>query len=191
MNTQKIILKLIVILITFNSCSKSDDDATIIEAIPQYPMKSLIESGHMQVTYEKVNEPVTFELGYKFKSFENGKIIALGIRVPSNGEYRVTLWDLETESILSTKNITSSSGLLSFEDIAPIDIDSGTDYYVSINTNDYYQFSSPEEGLFPVETGDILITGSSSSSGTDQTLPVVFSEQFYLGIVDIKFIPNN
>lgn len=191
MNAQKIILKLIIILITFSSCSKSDDDTTIIVDIPEYPMKSLIESGHMQVTYEKVNEPETFELGYKFKTFNNGKITALGIRVPSNGLYRVTLWNLDTEEILSTKHITSSSGLLSFEDIEHVDIDSGTNYYVSINTNDYYQFSSPDEGLFPVESGDVLITGASSTLGTDQMLPFIFSEQLYIGIVDIKFIPNN
>ena len=53
MNCQKIILKLIIVLITLNSCSKNDDEVTVIDAIPQYPMKSLIESGYMQVTYEK------------------------------------------------------------------------------------------------------------------------------------------
>lgn len=189
MNTQKIILKLLIVLMTFSSCSKNDDEIIVVEAIPQYPMKSLIESGHMQVTYEKVND-LTLELGYKFKSFKNGKITALGIRVPNNDVYRVTLWNLETEEILSTKHITSSSGLLSFEDIEAVDINSGTNYYVAINTNDYYQFSSPDTGLFPVEAEDILITGSSSSLGTNQTLPVVFSEQFYIGIVDIKFVAN-
>ncbi|MFI1773796.1 hypothetical protein [Thalassobellus citreus] len=191
MNTQKIIFKLIITLLTFSSCSKDDNEEIDDVFMPQYPMKALIESGYMQVTYEKVNEPDTFEFGYKFKSFKNGKITALGIRVPNNGIYRVTLWNVDTEEILITKHITSSSGLLSFEDIDDVNVDSGTNYYVSINTNDYYQFSSPEEGLFPVESGDILITGASSNLGTEQVLPFAFSEQFYIGIVDVKFVPNN
>lgn len=190
MNTQKIILAIIIAQITFSSCSKNDDTDFEVETMSQYPLKSLIEDGHLQVTYEKVDDAI-YELGYRFKSFKNGKITALGIRVRNYGVYRVTLWDLDTEEILATKHITSSSGLLSFEDIPHVNINSGTNYYVAINTKDYYQFYSHQEGLFPVESGDILITGASSSQETSQILPFGFSEQFYLGIVDVKFIPNN
>ncbi len=188
MKSQKVYLVLILIGLFFNSCSKNDDEITVVEASPQYPMKSLIESGHMQVTYQKIDGPVTFELGYKFKSFKDGEIVALGIRVPNNDVYRVTLWNVDTEEILVTKNIVSSSGLLSFEDINSVNIYSGINYFVAINTNDYYQFSSPNTGLFPVESNDILITGYGSNFGTSQTLPTTFSEQSYLGVVDMKFI---
>ncbi|GAA3641841.1 DUF4082 domain-containing protein [Flavivirga jejuensis] len=191
MKAQKIILGLLIIGSCFSSCSKNDDDVEIIESIPEYPMKSLIESGHMQVNYQKVDGPSTFEIGYKFKSFKNGTITALGIRVPNNGVYRVTLWHIETEEILVTTDITSSSGLLSFEDIAPVAINSGTAYFVSVNTNDYYQFTNSGNDLFPVEIGNMLISGYGSNFGTSQTLPATFSETSYLGMVDIKFTANN
>ncbi|WP_303317646.1 DUF4082 domain-containing protein [Flavivirga abyssicola] len=191
MKAQKLIWGLIIIGIFFNSCSKNDDEIEVIEATPQYPMKSLIESGHMQVNYQKVNSPNTFEMGYKFKTFKSGKITALGTRIPNNETYRVTLWNAETETILATAMVVSSSGLLSFEDIEPIAIDSGTTYFVSVNTNDYYQFTNTGNDLFPVEMGDVLISGYGSSYGTSQTLPATFSETSYLGMVDIKFVANN
>ncbi|MDO5980519.1 DUF4082 domain-containing protein [Flavivirga spongiicola] len=193
MKAQKIILGLTIIALSLFNCSKNDDEIEIVEveAIPQYPMKSLIESGHMQVNYQKVDGPSIFEIGYKFKSFKDGKITALGIRVPNNDIYRVTLWNVETETILATTMVTSSSGLLSFEAIEPITISSGTAYFVSVNTNDYYQFTNAGNDLFPVEMGDILISGYGSNYGTSQTLPDTFSETSYLGMVDIKFVPNN
>lgn len=191
MKAQKIILGLLIIGICFSSCSKNDDEIEVIESIPEYPMKSLIETGHMQVNYEKTNGPITFEIGYKFKSFKNGTITALGIRVPNNGVYRVTLWHVETEEILATTNITSSSGLLSFEDIAPVIINSGTAYFVSVNTNDYYLFNDLGNDLFPVEIGNILISSYGSNYGTSQTMPTTFSETSYLGMVDVKFIAEN
>ncbi|GAA3607471.1 DUF4082 domain-containing protein [Flavivirga amylovorans] len=194
MKAQKLIWGLIIIGLFFNSCSKDDGDIEVVEVeetTPQYPMKSLIESGHMQVNYQKINSPSTFEMGYKFKTFKSGKITALGIRVPNNETYRVTLWNVETETILATAMVTSSSGLLSFEDIEPIVIDSGTPYFVSVNTNDYYQFTNAGNDLFPIEMGDVLISGYGSNFGASQTLPSTFSEVSYLGMVDIKFISNN
>ncbi len=193
MKAQKLIWGLIFIGILFNSCSKDDeiDVIEVEEATPQYPMKSLIESGHMQVNYQKVNSPSTFEMGYKFKTFKNGKITALGLRIPNNETYRVTLWNVETETILATAMVNSSSGLISFEDIEPITIASGTAYFVSVNTNDYYQFTNAGNDLFPTEMGDVLISGYGSNFGTSQTLPTTFSETSYLGMVDIKFVANN
>ena len=192
MKTQKIILGLLIIGLCFVSCSKNDDDnAPIVESTPQYPIKSLIENGNMQLKYEKVDWVNTFELGYKFKSFKDGKITALGIRVPNNDVYRVTLWNVDTEEILITKNITSSSGLLSFEDINPVNVSSGVSYFVSINTNDYYRFDDFGNDIFPVEIGDLLITGYGSNFGISQTLPTTFTKAVYLGMVDIKFTANN
>ncbi|MBJ6368669.1 DUF4082 domain-containing protein [Snuella sedimenti] len=191
MKAQKIVLNLILIGILFTSCSK-DDDLDVIEQTPQYPMKTLIETGHMELKSTMQQWVFSFEVGYKFKAFKNGKITALGIRVPNNDTYRVTLWNAETEEVLVTKNIVSSSGLLSFEAINPVNVTSGVAYFVSVNTNDYYTFNDSGNVMFPVESGDILITGYGVRSGTnpDQVMPTQYSKTSYVGVVDIKFMPN-
>ncbi|AUP77293.1 DUF4082 domain-containing protein [Flavivirga eckloniae] len=191
MKTQKIIVGLLILGLSLISCSKNDDDIKIIESTPEYPMKSLIEDGVIELTNTKINSPNTFELGYKFKTFKNGKITALGIRVPDNDTYRVSFWNVDTEELLKTMEITSSSGLLSFEDIEPINIESGTAYFVSINTNDYYIFNDGGDVMFPAETNNILVLGYGAYFGQSQTLPETYVKTAYLGMVDVKFIPNN
>ncbi|NJX15129.1 DUF4082 domain-containing protein [Tamlana crocina] len=193
MKFQNSTLTLIILLTCLMSCSKSDDEI-IIESAPEYPMKSLIENGDLELKYTKKNSPNTFEMGYKFKTFKSGKILALGIRVPDSDTYRVTLWNANTEEILVTTNVVSSSGLLSFEDIPPVNIESGTAYFVSVNTNDYYSFGSSGNNvgnLFPAEANNVLVLGYGSYLGTQQALPANFVEGAYLGMVDIKFVPNN
>jgi len=96
MKTQRTFLALLFTVLFLSSCSNDDNNGG---GPPQYPMKSLIESGHMSVNSQNVNSASTFEIGYHFKSFKNGKITALGIRVPNNDTYRVTLWNNDTEEI--------------------------------------------------------------------------------------------
>lgn len=192
MKVQKLVWGLIFIGIVLTGCSKNDEEI-IIEAEPQYPMKTLIESGHMELKNTMPNWINHFEVGYKFKTFKNGKITALGIRVPENDDFRVTLWDADTEEIILSKQITSTSGLLSFEDIEPVNIESGVTYFVSVNTNSYYTFNDGGNVIFPIESGDVLITEYGVRSGTnpDQIMPSQFSKTSYVGMVDIKFIKND
>ncbi len=193
MKTQKLISGIVLTVILLMGCSKNEDEEIVVEATPQYPMKSLIESGHMELKNSKQNSAIQFEAGYKFKSFKNGSIKALGVRVPDNGEYRVTLWNFDTEEVLATVNITATSQLLSFQDVEPININSGVDYFVSVNTNDYYIFNDSGNVIFPAESEDILITQYRVRTGMNlnQLMPHQTSTTSYLGMVDIKFVPNN
>lgn len=177
------------VLVVF-SCSKNDD-AAIISIAPEYPMKYLMESDVVTLHSTKFNSVNNSELGYRFKTFKNGKITALGVRVPDNDTYRVTLWNADSEEILTTAYVTSISGLLSFEDVEPVHINSGTEYFVGLNTNDYYRFSDNGNAMFPAESNNVLILGYSSQFGSGQALPPNTSKTVYLGVVDVKFTPNN
>lgn len=178
----------ILFLVVFSSCS-SDDEATP-EQPAQFPMKSLIESGVLDLQ-STVNSPNTFEVGYQFKTFKSGKIKSVSIRVPANGDFRVSLWNFDTQNILLTQPITSSNGLISTETITPIDIASSVNYFISVNTSDYYVFNKGGAVIFPSDIGDVLIKGYGSYLGTSQMLPNTFSTTAYLGMVDIEFVPDN
>lgn len=191
MKTSRLIIPILFLILSLSSCSRNNDDIETIQLPPQYPMKTLMEEVHMEVKYTKVNWVNTYEMGYEFKSFKNGKITALGIRIPDGGDFRVTLWNADTEEILVTTQVVSTSGLLSFEEINPIQIQSGVRYHVSVNTNSYYQFSDSGNILFPIEIGDFLITKSGVNLGTIQSLPTQFSSVSHFGMVDVKFEPNN
>ncbi|CAL2102028.1 conserved protein of unknown function [Tenacibaculum sp. 190130A14a] len=179
---------LLLFLFILLSCGKDDD--TTPEQASQYPMKALIENGILDLQ-STVNSPNTFEVGYKFKTFKNGKIKSVSIRVPANGSYRVSLWNFETEELLLTQEVQSSNGLISTEEISPIAITSSVDYFVSVNTSDYYVFNKGGAAIFPSDIGDVLVKGYGSYLGTSQMLPTTFSTTSYLGMVDIEFVPND
>lgn len=182
----KIIFYTLLLLFFSLSCSKK----TITEQPSQFPMKLLIENGILDLQ-STVNSPNTFEVGYKFKTFKNGKITSLSIRVPANGTYRVSLWNFETQDLLVTQQIQSSNGLISTESISPITITSSVDYFVSVNTSNYYIFNKGGAAIFPSDIEDVLIKGYGTYLGTSQTLPTTFSTTAYLGMVDIEFVPDN
>lgn len=170
-------------------CSKDNNNET--PALPsQYPMKTLIENGVLDLN-STINSPNTFELGYQFKTFKNGKIKSVSIRVPSNDTYRVSLWNFDTEELLLTQEVQSSNGLISTKEINPITINSSVNYFISVNTNDYYAFNKGGAVIFPTDIGDVLVKAYGSYLGTNQAIPTTFSTTFYLGMVDFEFVPNN
>ncbi len=191
MKNLKCILLFSLLSLCFFNCSNDDNGNSVTTGDPHYPMKSFLESGAVQINQTQVNSTVTFELGYRFKSFKNGQITALGIRVPDNESYRVTLWNMDTEEILAIANIQATAELLSFEDIAPVSVESGVDYFVSLSTSDYYRFGDNGNTIFPTEQDDIIILGYGTYIGNTQMIPTQFSTTAYLGVVDIEFVPNN
>lgn len=195
MKALKLILVTTTMVAVLLSCSKSNnDDDEFIVADPQYPFKELMYNGNLDEGYSYTDKPFNLEVGFQFKSFKAGRITELGIRLPDNDEYRVTLWNAETKEVLATQQIISSADIFIFEAINPVNIISGVAYFVSVNTNDYYIVKNSESGelpVFPIESGDILLTGYGSSFGTSQTFPESILQNSCLGMVDIKFIENN
>lgn len=76
----------------------------------------------------------------------------------TNGEFRVTFWNAETVELLVAKYIVSTAELFSIENIKPKNIEARTAYFISINTDFYYTFNDNLNQVFPVESGDFLIT---------------------------------
>ena len=110
---------------------------------------------------------------------------------PSNDTYRVSLWNFDTEELLLTQEVQSSNGLISTKEINPITINSSVNYFISVNTNDYYAFNKGGAVIFPTDIGDVLVKAYGSYLGTNQAIPTTFSTTFYLGMVDFEFVPNN
>ena len=179
---------LFLLLFTIFGCGSDKETITIQPS--QFPMKTLIENGILD-QQSSVNSPNTFEVGYQFKTFKNGKIVSVSIRVPANGAYRVSLWNFETQQLLNTQQVQSSNGLISTQEISPVQIESSVDYFVSVNTSDYYVFNKGGDPIFPSDIGDVLVKGYGTYLGTNQNLPTSFSTTSYLGMVDIEFVPDN
>src|SRR6218665_258111 len=163
-------MMLYAILIT--SCKKENDS-------------SPAESAPMTQTFF-VNTPTTitasgsgnYEYGFKFSVTKKGKITKLASRMPQAGSYRITLWDAGStpETILESANINQAAGALTFQNITPVSLETGKDYFISVWSSGQWYEIRPAGGssfLYPINTGNIIIKGYQwvGSAVTPQNFP--------------------
>lgn len=111
------------------SCKKNN---ITVQAKAETPMQTIINSNFLDSPIIYENGP--YELGYRFKSTKNGFITKIGCYVPQNLPYRVSLWDSATQELLvSTTLSVTDSTKFTYKDIAPVNIEAGKKYVISIN----------------------------------------------------------
>ena len=193
--TMKTISLIMITLFTL-SCSKDDDPApTPVEPVLaplQDPLPGyLTASGFTQETTIVIDNPDTYELGYSFVPYVNGKITAIVVKLPDvKNNMRVTIWDKTTATVIRTERIdiaTANTEVIKL--IAPLDLVKEKEYLISMSSNDYYvRFKTDgSPGVYPFIIGDIEITSHSLNVGTAQTMPATLYPIGYAGDCSFKF----
>jgi len=124
------------------------------------PMETNMDVLLNRIAYHAFDESSTksYELGFAFSSSKNGKISKLGLKLPENGTYEVSLWDFDSELKLDSVMVTNSdSSKFNYASITPRTIASGKKYVVSVNTTNknYFCTTGTLVGLFPFTSGSI------------------------------------
>lgn len=186
------------LVIFFTNCSKNDDESapiqipTPIESINPLSMY-LITSGFNEKTTNQINNG-DYEFGYSFTPNVNGKISALVVKIPAtNSALRLTVWNKTTNTVLKTETIDYNAANVEVtKEIAGIDIVPGTEYMVSMNSNDWYnhQRNASTNTTYPINLGAVSITGYAFRSGTAQAIPNNAQTSYYAGDISFKFTPN-
>lgn len=152
-----------------------------------------------------VNTPVSisavgsgnYEYGFKFSVSQKGKITKLASRMPQAGSYRITLWDAGAtpEAIITSANINQAAGALTFQNITPISVETGKDYFISVWSSGQWYEIRPSGGsnfVYPINTGNIIIKGYQwvGSAATPQKFPTNTATSYVAGLADFEFQPE-
>ena len=189
-----LVITLFASAILFTSCSK-DNDQPISVPIPiqeQNPLPGyLAASGFDQTTIVTTNV-LNFEIGFSFMPLVNGKITAIVLKIPEGqtNAIRVTIWDKAQQSIVRTENIVyTTADVEVIKTITPIDLVSGREYVISMNSNDYYirKRTNGANVTYPFTTGDFKITSYNESGSSTQTFPPPNVNFAYVGDCSFKF----
>lgn len=175
------------------SCSKSKSKV--------YPEENPLAlylklSGFDQKSENYINSGV-YEFGYNFKPKVKGKINAVTFKIPSDAtNIRVTIWDVATKFPLKTFTISSVVANKEItQKIDPFAVTAGTNYLLSYKGAHWYRRSksSNSDAIYPIEAGNIWITGYSWGATTlneyiypQQTM----SKNYYAGDLSIVFQPT-
>jgi hypothetical protein len=188
--SKKNLLKVLLIGLglTLSNCSKSSDSP----AQPtQNPLAGyLAASGFDQKTTNQINVD-DYEFGYSFIPMVNGKMTAIVVKIPdSRAGMRITVWDKVAGTVLRTETIDiPTAGVEASKDITPLDLTSGKEYFLTFNSNDWYDRRRTDGSnvTYPFTVGDIKITSYSFISGAAQNMPNSSQLSYYGGDCSFKF----
>ncbi|MBL7811579.1 MAG: DUF4082 domain-containing protein [Bacteroidetes bacterium] len=139
-----------------------------------------------------------YEYGCVFKPRVNGKVTALRCLMPEIDNYRVTLWDSSTKTILASVTITGDDTIYgNTVNIAPQAVKSGQPYLLSIRSigKKWYEFRNHAGGQlsYPLSSNYIQVTGylwKSTVAIGDPVFPTNISTTYISGLADFSFQPD-
>lgn len=137
-----------------------------------------------------------YEFGLEFEPVQDGKITALGARL-CFGNYKVTLWDVDTKSIITSTNVNITAidcETLTMVNIAPVNVTAGKRYMVTTNATNWYRYESAGGGnILPATKGNIKFNryGWVFTFSAFTTFPTTFHLDYFAGIVEFEFVPDH
>jgi hypothetical protein len=181
-------LSVLIFFVTITSCKKDKDPVLAPE---QNPLAGyLAASGFDQKVTSQMNLG-DYEFGYSFIPLVNGKMTAIVAKIPDvRPGMRVTIWDKTAGTVLRTELIDiTSSGVEATKAITPLDLVSGKEYFITFNSNDWYDHRRTNSAnvTYPFTVDDIKITSYSFISGSAQLMPNAPQLSYYAGDCSFKF----
>ncbi len=183
---KQFILPALLVLISIAGCKK-DKDRNFPEEnfLPDFHVKT----GFSQVTTNFVNAG-SYEYGLKFTPKVKGNITKILLKIPDNANnIRVTFWDAASKQVLKTEVIpTVTKDVEVIHEIAPLNVEAGRMYMISINSNDWYKRSRTggTSITYPVTVGNITVEGYLWVGTSSQIFPTNVSNDYNAG--DLSFI---
>lgn len=181
-------------LLVFVACKKEKDPQPLTDIVigTTTPAHKLVQIDSLTIT-ETFEDDLFYEFGLSMTFNVGGTITGLGVKMPDQQTYDLTLWNLKDTSIVATAVISAERDISKFKRITPITVKKGDKYAVSILSNDYYYYEYPSsQDIYPVDLGTITIDDysfkNSSSKPTGKAdFPTNSRNTYYAGIADIQF----
>ena len=166
---------------------------TTLAAPPEFPVSDLSFSLTEGDLFQSKDD---YEFGLEFEPTQNGKITALGARL-CFGNYKITLWDVDTKSIITSTNVNITAfdcETLTMVNIAPVNVVAGKKYMVTTNANNWYRYEGVGGGnILPATKGNIKFNryGWILTLIPTTTFPTTFQLDYFAGIVEFEFVPDH
>ena len=144
---------IVVVAIFTGGCGKGTKTFTV------QPISSFINGGTVPKQSDQIDNVTYYDFGFGFKSSKAGKITQVGIALPSNETYKVSVWDAVTKSLINQYNVTQSTpGIFVYKAITPVDITANRNYFISVLANDYSRYyNDPNVDFMPFVSGPLTI----------------------------------
>jgi hypothetical protein len=182
--------------VIITGCNKKE--GTSRSALLTTPFKAYVEERGLLPVELMVTSPQTFEIGYNFTVIRNQQVSKLGALMPDPGEYFVTLWKADDESVMARATIVVTGKEFTYTNISPVNLEPRTNYVLSINTSNkgaeasYFAHRLAEEPypLYPFQLGIMSVSNVVQKHSATPSFPYSsFNDYqyFLMGIPDMLF----
>jgi hypothetical protein len=195
---KKISLLLLCSVILFAFGCKKDKEEKTATTITENVMESVVNKATVVDSIQtKKTGPIEF--GHQFFFSRDGKITALGCRLPTkNIPYTVNLWDFDNKVLLASATVTPTDSIsFSYSAITPVAVSANTKYLVSLNNFSNGEIQSfflgtkkgGAESLYPFTEGSVTFEGVYYIKSDTPQFPVTLnpSQAIIAGISDFIF----
>lgn len=138
----------------------------------------------------------TWEYGFVFSPVNAGKITKLGVKMPTTGQFSVTLWDLSgaAPAILSTQTVTTAAAHSSaFVDIAPVSVSKDAALGLTVRANAFYRIQKQDATAFsfPLQVDNIrILSFNEEQNPAASTFPLMANSKRVAPCVNVIFVAD-
>lgn len=182
-------------MLTQAACAKKDECPPVTKDIYPNQVGSLLSFAMFNI---RKTGSGTYEYGNVFQPLINGKVTALRCLMPDRDNYRVTLWDSATQTVLASETITGSDTINgNAVSITPVAVKAGKTYLITIRSVNkrWFNLTYAAGGLipYPLSNNYIKLTGylwKSTGAVTEPEFPTNKDNTYIAGLADFSFQPD-
>lgn len=136
------------------------------------------------------------EIGYRFYASRPGRIIRVGTRLPEAGTYAVSLWDSDTQVLLTQQTVEqTNANVLKLENIIPVKVVPNKKYVVSVYYGPRPQpahviVSKGSTTLLPFTKGSLTVVNGQYRSALASTFPTLADNVGIYGYPEVVFVAD-
>ncbi len=179
MNLNAILILSLVVFI-FASCKKDQEPMVLA---PQNVTVEYLDS--LASPINTLSTGQNYSVGYQFRPKINGKITELSVNLPNAGDYKISIWDVDTQTLLTQTTINQAYGNWANKDIPDLTLEAQKTYAISflLPATDYYYVDNL---TLPVDMANITIINSIAAIGDGYPVDQTFTDHLF-GFVDLTF----
>jgi hypothetical protein len=137
-----------------------------------------------------------FEIGYRFYASRPGRIIKVGTRLPEAGTYTVSLWDSDTQVLLTQQTIEQTgANVLALESITPLTVLPNKKYVISVYYGPTPQsvhviVSKGPTAMLPFTKGSLTVVNAQYKYAQASTFPALADNVGIYGYPEVVFVAD-
>jgi hypothetical protein len=187
---KKLLIPFLLLGLLINACKK-DEAVTAAET----PLASFFADSTVKFGSKTINSGY-WEYGQRFQVSKVGKITKLGVRTPTPGSYRISIWDVATKTLISQKTVEqTSANIQAWGDITPQPLEVNKQYFITYLSNNW-NIAYPKTGSkfsYPIVKSNVVLLAygnTTSALGAAPKYPTAEPTDYIAGFVDFTFVPD-